>query len=262
MYATLQSSFNISDEVDGSALSYTLTYNNSLSGISCGSATVPASSCVNGVCQHSFTYEGSACSSASVGVNVSISAANVLGSGPSSYSMTVQGIIIATQTLKLDSYTFVFLYIEQSNTFLGVSLNLSSNSIACTFHGQQTASKRSCSIDYWLKEDRTSCILNPGARFTQTSHSTSKIVMIGLPTSSLSNEQYCFNVIGDTGTHAAVLEGTFNINTTDSVAIQGDTINNFISDFNNYCIIYRLPSSNLKWNCTWTFPNICDFNQP
>lgn len=87
----LQSSFAISDEIDGSALSYTLSYNDSLSGDSCGSATVPASSCVDGLCQHSFTYEGSACNSASVGVNVSISAANVLGSGPASYPNTVQG---------------------------------------------------------------------------------------------------------------------------------------------------------------------------
>ena len=88
----LQSSFAISDEIEGSALSYTLSYNNSLSGVSCGSAIVPASSCVDGLCQHSFTYEGSACHSA-FGVNVSISAANVLGSGPASYPNTVQGTI-------------------------------------------------------------------------------------------------------------------------------------------------------------------------
>ena len=88
----------------------------------------------------------------------------------------------------------------------------------CTFHDQQTANERLCRIDYWLKGEAT-CILN-GAHFTQTSYSTSTIVMIGLPTSSLSNEQYCFNVMGDNGTYAAVLEGTFN--PADKFSIQGD----------------------------------------
>jgi hypothetical protein len=194
------------------------------------------------MCQHSFTYEGSACNSPSVGVNISISAANVLGSGPPSHSVTVQGIynfLIAAnyyaQTFKLDSYPSYFHFLEQINTFLGVSLNLSSSSIACTFHGQQTASKRSCSIDYWLKED-TSSILND-AHFTQTSYSTSKIVVIGLPTSSLSNGQYCFYVMGDTGTHAAVLEGTFN--PTD-IAIQGDSYNNKLIVVSDFMIIIAL----------------------
>ena len=69
-----------------------MSYKHPISDVSCGSATVPASSCVNGVCQHSFTYEGSACNSASVGVNISISTTNILGSGPiASYPAVVQG---------------------------------------------------------------------------------------------------------------------------------------------------------------------------
>ena len=91
MKYSIQPSFIISAGIDDIEISYALTYINSVSGVSCGSATVPASSCVNGVCQHSFTYEGSACSSASVGVNVSISAANVLGGGPASYPIAVRG---------------------------------------------------------------------------------------------------------------------------------------------------------------------------
>ena len=68
-----------------------MTYINPASGVSCGSATVPVSSCVNGVCQHSFTYEESACNYSSV-INVSISATNVLGRGSAtSYSAVVQG---------------------------------------------------------------------------------------------------------------------------------------------------------------------------
>ena len=87
----LQPSFPVSGGVDGSAISYTLTYDNSVSGATCESATVSASSCVNGICRHSFTYEQSGCSSPSVGVNVTVSAANILGSGPPSYPIVVQG---------------------------------------------------------------------------------------------------------------------------------------------------------------------------
>jgi hypothetical protein len=88
----MQPSFMISDGIDGSAISYTLTYYNSISGIICGSAIVLASTCMEGVCRHTFTYEKSACGSSSINnVNVTISAANHLGSGPASNPITVQG---------------------------------------------------------------------------------------------------------------------------------------------------------------------------
>ena len=66
-------------------------------------------------------------------------------------------------------------------------------------------------------------------------------MMIGLPASSLSNGQYCFNVMGDNGTYAAVLEGTFN--PADKIAIQGDTILFLISCkiVNDFNTINRLP---------------------
>ena len=86
-----------------------------------------------------------------------------------------------------------------------MSSNLTS---VCTFHGQQTSNKKSCSIDYWLKEDKT-CISNSASVTSQTSYNTSNVVTIGLPLSSLSRGQYCFSMIGDNGTY--VLEGMFDI---------------------------------------------------
>ena len=80
----MQPSFIISDGIDGSATTYTLTYYNSISGIICGSAIVLATTCMDGVCRHTFTYEESACGSSSISVNVTISATNHLGSGPAS----------------------------------------------------------------------------------------------------------------------------------------------------------------------------------
>ena len=69
-------------------------------------------------------------------------------------------------------------------------------------------------------EDKT-CI-SSSVRFTQTSYSTSNIVTIGLPASSLSNGQYCFNVTGDNGTFSTVLEGIFNNDKMIIIVTQGN----------------------------------------
>ena len=89
---SFQPPFALSDGIDGSALSYTLVYNNSVSGNGCGSATIPASSCVDQVCRHSFTYDESGCSSPSTDINITISAANILGIGPPSEPILVHSM--------------------------------------------------------------------------------------------------------------------------------------------------------------------------
>ena len=63
-----------------------------MSGVSCGSAAVPASSCVDEVCRRSFTYEETSCSSPSTDINITISAANILGAGPPSDPIVVHSM--------------------------------------------------------------------------------------------------------------------------------------------------------------------------
>lgn len=99
-----------------------------------------------------------------------------------------------------------------------------SNHALCTFHGQQTANAKSCSIDYWLKEDEA--CTSKSVVITQTSYSTLNDVTIGLPLSSLPSGRYCFNVMGDNGTYTAILEGTFDIHFDEIITTQGD--NNII----------------------------------
>ena len=94
-----------------------------MSGISCGSVTVPGSSCVDGVCRHSFTYEESTCGSpsADINVNITISAANILGGGPPSDPMVVHSMyhdILAR--LQLHNYYMILiivLYRQQKHCF-------------------------------------------------------------------------------------------------------------------------------------------------
>ena len=63
--------------------------------------------------------------------------------------------------------------------------------------------KKLCGIDYGPEGE--SC-----SNYSQTSHSTSDVVRIGLPLQLSSTEQYCFTVTGNNSTHTAVVEGTFN----------------------------------------------------
>jgi hypothetical protein len=63
--------------------------------------------------------------------------------------------------------------------------------------------KRFCSIDYGPEGE--SC-----SSYSQTSHSTSDMVRIGLPLQLSASIQYCFIVTGNNRTHTAVVEGTLN----------------------------------------------------
>ena len=81
----------ISDNIDGSSTSYTATFSDFTSGSICGSATIPASSCQNGVCRHMF--EVSPPCSSNVDVSINVYATNILGDGPSSHPVVFNLII-------------------------------------------------------------------------------------------------------------------------------------------------------------------------
>ena len=72
-----------SDGIDGSATSYTINYTDTISGSSCGLATIPASSCSHGVCQNMFELSSSFCPF-SDSITVTVFATNALGNGTTS----------------------------------------------------------------------------------------------------------------------------------------------------------------------------------
>ena len=84
----LQESFTISDGIEGSATSYTITYRDSTYNGICGSATIPASSCVGGMCSHTFEASTSVCPPLS-DVNVTVFGTTQLGDGAVSNPVTV-----------------------------------------------------------------------------------------------------------------------------------------------------------------------------
>ena len=64
-------------------ISYTITYTDVSSQRNCGSATIPASSCLNGTCCHSFGEISRPCSSDG-DISISVSSTSILGDGPPS----------------------------------------------------------------------------------------------------------------------------------------------------------------------------------
>ena len=78
----------ISDGIDGSVRNYTITYFDSTFGSSCGTANIPAQSCMDDICTHNFDILNSSFCPPSTTVIVSVVASNVLGSSPPSSPIT------------------------------------------------------------------------------------------------------------------------------------------------------------------------------
>ena len=91
----LQESFYITDDIDGSATSYTVTYLplDTLSGRNCYPVQdlIPAPSCLGGVCysNYSLSSDGNSCSHSS-NISVGIHATNILGNGPKSVPVYIE----------------------------------------------------------------------------------------------------------------------------------------------------------------------------
>ena len=77
----IQVTFNVSDNIDGSATSYTIQFSDSTSSTDCkDSVTIPASSCSGRVCNYEFEIANSSCS-LSADITVTAFATNVFGDG-------------------------------------------------------------------------------------------------------------------------------------------------------------------------------------
>ena len=83
LYPLLQDPFMLADRIDGSVLLYTINYTDTLSGTSCGLATIPTSSCRGGVCHHVFEASSSSCPLSDY-ITVTVFGTSVLGNGTSS----------------------------------------------------------------------------------------------------------------------------------------------------------------------------------
>ena len=83
MIITYQDVAMILENTDSPPISYNITYADASSGRFCGSVTISASLCLNGVCCHTFGEISPPCSSDG-DISIFIFATSVLGDGPPS----------------------------------------------------------------------------------------------------------------------------------------------------------------------------------
>ena len=87
-----QTSFNITDDIDGSATSYIIEYSEVPTNSVCATETVsPSASCVDGLCTHFFDISRSGCD-LSGPISVAVSGVNRLGQGVPSNPVLIHGM--------------------------------------------------------------------------------------------------------------------------------------------------------------------------
>ena len=81
----------ISADIDGSPISYNITYSDINSGGTCGIFSVPAATCRDGVCRHASRITSPCLPNEDIAV--SVLSTNILGSGPPSQPVIVSLIV-------------------------------------------------------------------------------------------------------------------------------------------------------------------------
>ena len=191
------------ERIDGSAISYTLTYLDSITGDPCSTATIPSFSCVEGICNHTFEVSLSSCTPC-VDINITVYATNILGNGAISDPLTIGCL---TESVLLLTFTLCSQFLGSMNQFVNVEFDLLSSTVHCTFEQPAlTSAKKSCSIVYGPGEQCTNLSL-----FSRSQSTTSNLVVIDYhPLPSLQSESvYCYVLTAFDGTFSASIEGTF-----------------------------------------------------
>ena len=177
-----------------------------MTGNICGKITVPASSCVEGICTVIFHMSSSTCFPPPNGINVTVAGQNVLGKGADSSPVTVSSkvhMLLAFDCVSNAMFFSTLFKIAEINRFVDVDIIQASNRVVCTFHNQQSSvnKEKTCSILYGT-------VGNNCKTSNQLSRSFSDSVAIGLPLEDI-EQDYCFSIIANNGFLIYTVEGTF-----------------------------------------------------
>ena len=121
----VQEQFDISDGIDGSATNYTILYFDSISGKACSLATISASACIGGQCNHKFHISSDSMCSNITSIVITVFATSILGTGPSSEPVHLEfskcySVVDTNQT----AYDVTSLYSIVGGTSTAVVLSL------------------------------------------------------------------------------------------------------------------------------------------
>ena len=199
----IQESFIISDTIDGSATSYTITYADSLSGSTCSSSTISASLCESGTCRHLYQVSNSSCPPC-VDINITVFASNILGNGSTSDVITIGCLYIVYYTFVKCIAIIVFFILGSTNSLVQVEFDALLSSAQCIFM-QPTRNEKSCSIVYGPGEDCSNLSLSSESGITTLNYVT---IIEGLLIPQLqSGSKVCWMVTASDGPHIARVEG-------------------------------------------------------
>ena len=140
----MQEPFNFSDTIDGSALSYTITYKRSDPSTICATTKVQATSCLNWTCEYTSTISNFSDCLTSFGIMVTVFGTNKLGNGSDSIPVLIDSKNLCNHNIYLSLRTFS----ETTNRFVSVTASRNSSTIVCKFINWQprNGSNSTCTL--------------------------------------------------------------------------------------------------------------------
>lgn len=196
-----QTPLNFTGAIDGSALSYTITYKKSDSSTICGSTKIQATSCLNQTCEYTSAISNFLDCLPSPGIIVAISGTNRLGNGSNS-----QPVLIGNQKLCYHNiYLRLCTFSDTTNKFVNVTAFRNSGTISCKFlNWQQNGSNSTCTLRAYGTQD--GCHSNENMhsiRDMKTSSLNSHTVILDIADIDFPSSVYCFVVVASNGSFTA-----------------------------------------------------------
>ena len=200
----MQRPFSFSDAIDGSALSYTITYKRSDSSTICGTTKVQATSCLNQTCEHTSTISNFSDCLSSSGIMVTVFGTNKLGNGSDSIPVLIGNQYFCNHNISLSLRTFS----ETTNGFVNVTAFRNSSTIVCKFLNWQNGSNSTCTLHAYGSQNGCHSDENKHSTHNiphmKTSSSDSHTVILDIADIDFQpSNVYCFVVTASNGSFTA-----------------------------------------------------------
>jgi hypothetical protein len=154
---------------------------------------------MSGMCEVSTDIEEYLCTTTAA-INVTFSAGNILGLGPSSDPIRIgKQIMYSTIPRGLIEYNIIIIPADCSNQLVTIRYDLTSSTISCQFFDQSTEIK-SCYIQHGLCSEEIDRYT--GSNITSSSMTLSLKLNISDP-----SHEYCYRVTASNSTHTVIVEG-------------------------------------------------------
>ena len=199
----LQNRFSLSDSVDGSPFSFTITYTDT-TGRRCGLPTTiltNSTSCVGELCSY---YYSDICTSTQI--NVTAFGSNVLGDGIGSTKMIGKSVFIIVCDNVYINYSII---LDYQNSFVVIDTTLAPNSkkIICSFRVSDPTTQKTCEISI-ANGINCQSALKGSNNNTASLGNTVSINLDDLIRDVDEGNRFCYNLTARDGTEQVVIQST------------------------------------------------------